>query len=240
MPSQTTLIEIKQGLAFKAVQENLAAYAIGLLVYEQNKYKKVLDKKQKTVDVDLGFYYTMQLLDQLAQSHPHEAKKMMEAIMSFDSIGRYLLSEQEIYLDGVLFELDKVLNQYGVDTDRLKITARKNQANAFCISEPEQQEDVIMAPAAFALPEDLGVLGKDTAVMLRRLATREKIVRENVVLHKKIVQFSMHFDLLSQRPTHENVKECLLVLAELFQRVFQGFIIIVINGYSVTKFKPIK
>ncbi len=115
MPAKTTLIELQNAMEMEPVKSHLASYAVGIFVHELHKYRKeqaeakliligLRDKGREHDDrraklklfeeqPHLGFYFTIDLFDQLADTHPTEAQQMIEAVLSFDTMGRYLLEE---------------------------------------------------------------------------------------------------------------------------------------------------
>jgi len=217
MPKIKTMLDeiktIENALKLKSVKADLESYAVGILIQQQKKYHKIqrqsiLSLKQQlereTLNsssaaykdceakieeletIDLGFYYTMYMFSQLT-GHRSAVKSMIQAIVSLDTIGRYLLESRVIKL--VVdnrpiqdFMLTKVFQDYEIDVAALKEAACQNRKNTIRIS------DNINLPS----------------------------YSSNDSLQKIVELLPLHFDLLSQSCTDENVCEFLSILAELF------------------------
>jgi len=215
MPAKTSLDEVKQALTLKNVKDQLGSYALGLLIYEQSVYKKTYGQKRLPGphEPELGFYYSIQLLDRLAETHQVEAVTMIQAILSFDTMGRYLLAEHSIELDGKPFLLMDVLNKYQIDVTVLKETALHNQQHTVSMA-------VLPAPSSPGLlTSDVDLHGfPELADTERRPLERQaNKVRKSAYFHQQVAQFSLDFDLLSQPPGREAVREILLALSDLFE-----------------------
>jgi hypothetical protein len=217
MPKIKTMLDeiktIENALKLKSVKADLQSYAVGVLIQQQKKYRKIqrqsilnltqqinrekLDsstiaykdcvaKIEELETIDLGFYYTMYMFSQL-KGHRHAVKSMIQAILSLDTMGRYLLESRVIKLvvDDLPvqdFMLTKVFQDYEIDVTALKEAACQNRKNTTLIS------DNINLPS----------------------------YSSNDSLQKIVESLTLHFDLLSQPCTDENVCEFLSVLAELF------------------------
>ncbi len=165
----------------------------------------------------LGFYYTIALFDQLSNTYPNEAKQMIEAVLSFDTMGRYLSEEGTIIVDREPFGLEKLLAKHSIDTSALKIAATLNQLNTVYIrDEVRQIEKIALNPIPFLLPNSAGALDESTLVAFRQLKLMAERVRTCESNLKQVARFSFDFSLLSKSPTEENVQEFLWVVSELF------------------------
>lgn len=217
MPKIKTMLDeiktIENALKLKSVKADLESYAVGILIQQQKKYRKIqrqsilsltqqlerekLDsstaaykacvaKIEEFETIDLGFYYTMYMFSQL-QGHRSAVKSMIQAIVSLDTMGRYLLESRaiELVVDDLPipnFVLTTVFEDYELDVTALRAAAYQNRANTIRIS------DNIHLPS----------------------------YPSNESLQKILASLSLYFDLLSQPCTDRNVCEFLSILAELF------------------------
>lgn len=162
MPARTTLLDLQHAMGIDGVHSRLNLYAVGIFFYEQVKYRKSQVKEKRLIQqamgvldpssqiykdhqeqlikfddlLDLGFYYSMALFDALAETHPIEAKQMIEAIVSLDTMGRYLLEDKPIILDGVPFILDSILFRQGIDVVALKEAAMTRRSHTVFLTDP--------------------------------------------------------------------------------------------------------
>ncbi len=222
MPAKTTLDVLQAALKMEGVTIHLNAYAVGLLVYEQNKYRKAQISAQNTLkkdldkldpsspayqDVldkinafdsqpDLGFYHTIALFSELAKTNPAVAKQMIEAVLSFDKMGRYLLDTRPIVIDGAPFVLDSALMACGVDVTAFKELATANRLNAVYL----QQNIVTFKPLDEA----------SSPFYLRGN-------KSNALLRNRASQVSIDFSLVSQVPTKQNVHDFLEIMVEVYR-----------------------
>jgi|GEM_PF-2899591 len=222
MPAKTTLDILQAALKMEGVNLHLNAYAVGLLVYEQNKYRKsqILERNTLKTDLDkldssspsyqdvldkinafdnhpdLGFYHTIALFSELAKTNPSVAKQMIEAVLSFDKMGRYLLETRPIVLDGQAFLLDDVLTASGVDVTELKELATVNKSNAVYL----QQSMFAFKPLDEA----------SSPFYLRGN-------KSNALLRNRAAQVSFDFSLVSQVPTKLNVHRFLEIMVEVYR-----------------------
>ncbi len=239
MPAKTTLIELQNAMEMEPVKSHLASYAVGIFVHELHKYRKeqaeakliligLRDKGREHDDrraklklfeeqPHLGFYFTIDLFDQLADTHPTEAQQMIEAVLSFDTMGRYLLEECPIYLDGKHFVLADVLAKHGIDRTPLEAQAKQNRLNAVMICDDiEPIRPVEKKPVAFSLPSNVETLAGPIRLALNHLLRSAEAVSECETLRSKATLFNYDFDLLSKSPTEENIQAFLCLLAEIF------------------------
>lgn len=223
MPAKTSLDEVKQALTLKSVKDQLGSYALGLLIYEQTVYQKTRPKEllSRPNDLDLGFYYTVQLLDRLAETDQVEAVTMIQAILSFDAMGRYLLGTQSIELDGEPFRLMDVLVKHEIDVTLLKETALHNRTHTAYLA-----DETALLPASCngqlpaVVAQDnikLDAYAELTDCLRSRLEWQANKMRSRAFFHHQVTQLALDFDLLSQPPGREAVREFLLILSELFE-----------------------
>ncbi len=238
MPAKTPLKKLQDALKIEAVNSNLDSYAIGILVYEQTKFRKSQIKEQNKIEaessavdtssqavllvdlyaqLDMGFYHTVALFHQLALTNPREAKQMIAALLSLDTIGRYLLEERPVILDGTPFVLDNVLQELNIDSVFLKERARLNQSNTVFINDCSQELQPVEPTAiVFGFPEYLKDCDESIKTACKTLERTAKSVSEGEALRKTASQFLFDFDLVSKLPTEENIHLFLDILAEIF------------------------
>lgn len=242
MPAITTLKEIQGALALEDTKSHLDSYVIGILVYEQSKSRKAQIKAETqfnkeleklgesslkyqalqeriracATQLDLGFYYTIDLLDQLANTHPHEARQMIEAVLSFDTMGRYLFEQQPTILDGKPFALNALLERNHINPVPLKVAAWQNQSNTDYIRDIKSIPRIAQTPIAFSLPGDYDRLDDPTKRALRSLKRKAETVSESESLLKTASAISFDFTLVSQSPTKASIHHFLSILAEIF------------------------
>ena len=243
MPAKTTLAALQSAMEIDDVKTHLDAYAVGILAYEQSHNRKNQFKAQVAIKNELksmspssqvyqeklellkaienshemGFYYTIALFDSLAETHPQEAKKMIEAVLSFDLTGRYSLDKRLILVDGHPFVLDEVLKKRGIDFAAFKEMARINQLNTEFILDPtEEAEPLAAIPPSFSLPENFGELTEATRDALIELNRGATTVCNSQLLRMRADSLSLDFTQVSQFPTKENIRAFLSVLSEIF------------------------
>ena len=239
MPAKSNLEDLQYALKNEDINAHLGDYAVGILVYEQYQYRKsqikardLLIKKLGTLDktssayhnledklnefegkIDLGFYYSIALFDKLSDTSPLEAKRMIETIVSFDTLGRYLLEKRPIILDGVPFILDSVLARHGIDVIALKKTVRQNLSHTMLFSDDFKPVAPMIetTPAETLAHSELPTTGK--ASKLERAVTA---VRDSELLQKKAGSVPLNFHLISKLPTKVNIAAFLSGIAEMF------------------------
>lgn len=240
MPAATTLKEIQDAMSMERVHADLDAYALGIFVNELHKYRKELTETKTSLkdpaigsgrrsellakldeferQPDLGFYYTMALFHQLADTHPSEAQKMMIAVLSFDTMGRYLLNDRPVIVDGNPFVLREIFSRHGIDPTPLLAAAKKNQQNIARISDEAMQIEPIAPPPLpeFSMLTDKVEQTPELLTECRKLRNLTTSVATTEAIRKKLALISPDFSLVSQLPTEENVKGALVILAEMF------------------------
>ena len=238
-----TLAELQYAMTIEDVQANLDSFAVGILVNEQSKNRKALLRAQSFVkdeltrldessqdyqdkmdllrvfenQPELGFYYTVALFDNLAETYPIEAKQMLEAVLSFDTMGRYLLEERPIVLDRQPFVLETVMQRRGIHLTALKDTARQNQLNTEILR--DQTAPVIRLvepPLPFSCPDNVSELEETRRLAFIRLNNLANAVCSRETLYRAIEQIPFDFSLISQPSTKDNIKAFLYILAEIF------------------------
>lgn len=245
MPAKMTLQALQNALESKEidVRSKLDAYAVGIMIDEQHQsFKSVIKDFQELKDQqsqlspsnpsyqqiheqlmalqdqpDLGFYHTIILFHELAISHPVESKQMIEAILEFDSMGRYLLEERSLLIDGRPFKLDDILIQQGIDVAFYKAVARHNQT--ITVFEPldvPALSPVEKSSVAFSPPDHLDELNEADKLEAMHLYRTAMAVSEMEALQKTVDQCHFDFSLVSKASTKENVSVFIEYLVELF------------------------
>lgn len=209
MPAKMKLQELREAIRTEPVMEQLEAFALGVLLNEQRYYKRRPDiTVEATVTpgpkLDLGFYSAIALLDKLADESPLPAKRMIEAILSFDTMGRYLLEERPIVMDGQPFFLEPILIKLGIDVDKLHRNIHENRSKTVFVNlQDPSMESSLPALSAIASP-------------LSEVMQEAKRFSDIEACRKKISNLGLNFSLISEAPSETNLIRLLTIFSEIF------------------------
>jgi hypothetical protein len=212
MPAKMGIQELREAIHTKSVMDDLEAFALGILLNEQRYYKRQPDITAEAMlspgpKLDLGFYSAIALLDKLADDHPLPAKRMMEAILSFDTMGRYLLEERPIVMDGEPFFLEPILLKLGIDIHTLRRNVLMRSKTLFVnLQDPGMQSSF----------PDPSVIAEPLSEAVKQGLTQAKFFSEIEALRKKGAKLGLDFRLISEVPSDDNLIKLLSIFAEIF------------------------
>ena len=249
MPFETAteIQRLKAVIALPEVAAKPTDFAIGTLHGYQTKFEKIrrraitdinkqlmeLDplealfqekmQELKTLELrpDWGFYYTLFLFDQLVDPSPNLINTMIQAVLSFDTLGSYLSETQPIIIALLNNQhqtviLPDILKRRRIDVFSLNSVAQKNRENTIYFPDSTIPVNTPLLPTKVSLLPELDQPSEKISSDFCALFKQVEQAKAVEMWRKRIAQVPFAFDLLSLEPTPENINRFFKMATELF------------------------